>query len=54
MATFSALTLLLAFGLLAGPHGSYAFAAMRAGPLPAWRAGWCWPGADRRRVEGRA
>ena len=39
MATFSALTLLLAFGLLASSHGSYAFADMRAGALPPWRAG---------------
>ena len=39
MATFSALTLLLAFGLLAAPHGSYAFADMRAGTLPSWRSG---------------
>jgi formate hydrogenlyase subunit 3/multisubunit Na+/H+ antiporter MnhD subunit len=39
MATFSALTLLLAFGVLAASHGSYAFADMRLGPLPAWRAG---------------
>ena len=30
MATFSGLALLLAFGLLAGPQGGYAFAAMRA------------------------
>ncbi len=39
MATFSALTLLLALGLLAATHGSYAFADMRAGELPPWRAG---------------
>jgi formate hydrogenlyase subunit 3/multisubunit Na+/H+ antiporter MnhD subunit len=32
MASFGALSLLLAFGLLAGPHGAYAFAAMRAHP----------------------
>ncbi|HEY0184117.1 MAG TPA: hydrogenase 4 subunit B [Rhodopila sp.] len=30
MATFSGLALLLAFGLLAGPHGGYAFDAIRA------------------------
>src|SRR5262249_24641637 len=30
MASFSALALLLCFGLLAGPTGSYTFAAMRA------------------------
>jgi hydrogenase-4 component B len=38
MAVASGLALLLAFGLLAGPQG-YAFAAMRAGSLPAWQAG---------------
>jgi formate hydrogenlyase subunit 3/multisubunit Na+/H+ antiporter MnhD subunit len=32
MASLSGLTLLLAFGLLAGPSGNYAFAAMRAAP----------------------
>jgi formate hydrogenlyase subunit 3/multisubunit Na+/H+ antiporter MnhD subunit len=32
MASFGTLALLLAFGMLAGPDGSYAFAAMRAGP----------------------
>ena len=41
MATFSALTLLLAFGLLAAPHGSYSFDAMRAGCRPG-APGWCW------------
>ena len=30
MASFGTLALLLAFGLLAGPDGGYAFAAMRA------------------------
>ncbi len=30
MASFGTLTLLLAFGLLAGPHGAYAFSAIRA------------------------
>ena len=39
MATFSALTLLLAFGLLAAQHGGYAFADIRAGTLPPWQAG---------------
>ncbi|SED66784.1 Formate hydrogenlyase subunit 3/Multisubunit Na+/H+ antiporter, MnhD subunit [Rhizobiales bacterium GAS188] len=35
MASFGTLCLLLAFGLLAGPEGNYAFAAMReAGPSP--------------------
>jgi hydrogenase-4 component B len=32
MASFSGLTLLLAFGLLAGPAGNFAFAAIRAAP----------------------
>jgi hydrogenase-4 component B len=32
MASFSGLALLLAFGVLAGPAGSYAFAAMRVAP----------------------
>src|SRR5258708_22593867 len=34
MAVFSGLTLLLAFGLLAGPSGGVTFAAIRASPLP--------------------
>jgi len=34
MASFGTLALLLAFGLLAGPEGGYAFAAMRAGQHP--------------------
>jgi formate hydrogenlyase subunit 3/multisubunit Na+/H+ antiporter MnhD subunit len=34
MAVFSGLTLLLAFGLLAGPSGGFAFAAIRASRLP--------------------
>ena len=39
MASFGTLALLLAFGLLAGPEGGYAFAAMRAGhPSPAMAA----------------
>jgi hydrogenase-4 component B len=38
MATFSGLALLLAFGLLAGPHGNYGFAAMRAVPETGLRA----------------
>src|SRR5205823_3157622 len=39
MASFGTLALLLAFGLLAGPDGNYAFAAMRAGQhLPATAA----------------
>src|SRR5690606_17458440 len=32
------LALLLAFGLLAGPNGSYAFAEIRAEPLAPWLA----------------
>jgi hydrogenase-4 component B len=35
MAVFSGLTLLLAFGLLAGPSGGFTFAAIRASHLPA-------------------
>lgn len=39
MASFGTLCLLLAFGLLAGPEGGYAFAAIRAsGPSPALAA----------------
>jgi formate hydrogenlyase subunit 3/multisubunit Na+/H+ antiporter MnhD subunit/formate hydrogenlyase subunit 4 len=34
MASFGMLSLLLAFGLLAGPSGGYAFAAIRAADLP--------------------
>src|SRR5258708_36469277 len=34
MAVFSGLTLLLAFGLLAGPSGGFTFAAIRASHLP--------------------
>ena len=39
MASFGTLALLLAFGLLAGPAGAYAFADMRAQPPAAWLAG---------------
>ena len=39
MAGFGTLCLLLAFGLMAGPHGAYAFAAMRAHPLTGALAG---------------
>jgi formate hydrogenlyase subunit 3/multisubunit Na+/H+ antiporter MnhD subunit len=39
MASLSGLALLLAFGLLAGPAGSYGFAAMRAAPPSAGVAG---------------
>jgi formate hydrogenlyase subunit 3/multisubunit Na+/H+ antiporter MnhD subunit len=38
MASFGTLALLLAFGLLAGPNGSYAFAEIRAEPLAPWLA----------------
>jgi formate hydrogenlyase subunit 3/multisubunit Na+/H+ antiporter MnhD subunit len=38
MASFGTLALLLAFGLLAGPDGSYAFAAVRGGSPPPWIA----------------
>ena len=42
MASFGTLTLLLAFGLLAGPAGHYAFAAIRAGSSNAgMRRRWC-------------
>ena len=42
MASFGTLALLLAFGLLAGPGGGYAFAAIRDGhPYPAHRRRWC-------------
>ena len=40
MASFGTLALLLAFGLLAGADGGYAFAAMRARHRPARRR-WC-------------
>jgi formate hydrogenlyase subunit 3/multisubunit Na+/H+ antiporter MnhD subunit len=39
MASFSALALLLAFGLMAGPEGDYAFAAIRAHGLTPISAG---------------
>jgi len=38
MASFGTLALLLAFGLLAGPDGAYAFTAIRSGPHAAWIA----------------
>ena len=42
MASFGTLALLLAFGLLAGPAGDYAFAAIRAAPAHArMRRRWC-------------
>lgn len=39
MASFGTLALLFAFGLLAGPHGGYAFEAIRAQPLSPGLAG---------------
>jgi formate hydrogenlyase subunit 3/multisubunit Na+/H+ antiporter MnhD subunit len=39
MASFGTFALLLAFGLLAGPDGSYGFAAIRADSPPPWVAG---------------
>jgi formate hydrogenlyase subunit 3/multisubunit Na+/H+ antiporter MnhD subunit len=39
MASFGTFALLLAFGLLAGPDGSYDFAAIRADSPPRWVAG---------------
>ena len=54
MASFGTLTLLFAFGLLAGPDGLYTFAQMRAAhPSAALGALALDPGADRRRLEGR-
>lgn len=38
MATFGTLALLLAFGLMAGPDGNFAFADIRNGAVPAGRA----------------
>jgi formate hydrogenlyase subunit 3/multisubunit Na+/H+ antiporter MnhD subunit len=39
MASLGTLSLLLAFGVMAGADGAYAFEAMRARDLPAWLAG---------------
>ncbi len=39
MASFGTLALLLAFGLLAGPAGSYGFSEIRAAPKPDWLPG---------------
>ena len=51
MASFGTLTLLLAFGLLAGSGGGYAFAEMqgrRGGRCPASSSSWCcWEPAPR-------
>ena len=54
MASFGTLALLLAFGLLAGPDGGYAFAAIRVHSHPACVAALV-PGSRpaRRRIEGR-
>ena len=41
MASFGTLALLLAFGLLAGPDGGYAFAAMRAAHPSGRSPRWC-------------
>ena len=56
MASFGTLALLLAFGLLAGPDGGYAFAAMRARSTSRRRSRrWCSVLVTaRRRLEGRA
>ena len=54
MASFGTLALLLAFGLLAGPAGGYAFAAIRARqPRRRLAGAGAGAGADRRRLEGR-
>ena len=43
MASFGTLALLLAFGLLAGPDGGYAFDAIRAAqPIRRRSPRWCW------------
>ena len=54
MASFGTLALLLAFGLLAGADGNYAFDAMRAvASVDAARRAGADPRAGRRRLEGR-
>ena len=54
MASFGTLALLLAFGLLAGPDGGYAFDADPRGASSAGdRGAGAGPGSDRRRLEGR-
>ena len=54
MASFGTLCLLLGFGLLTGPDGNYAFAAIRAMPPSAGiAAGVLMLVAGRRRIEGR-
>ena len=54
MASFGTLALLLAFGLLAGADGGYAFAAIRAAhPSRRARRAGAGPRAGRRRLEGR-
>ena len=53
MASFGTLALLLAFGLLAGADGNYAFDAIRASHPSAWAGGaGADPRAGRRRLEG--
>ncbi len=54
MASFGTLALLLAFGLLAGPGGSYGFSEIRVAPKPTWLPGLVL-GLDigRSRLEGR-
>ncbi len=55
MASFGTLCLLLAFGLLAGADGLYAFAAIRAADATPLIAGLvAGARADRRRIEGRS
>ena len=55
MASFGTMALLLAFGLLAGPQGGYAFAAMRAGiPCAFGRGARPRLDASRRRIKGRS
>ena len=54
MASFGTLALLLAFGLLAGPAGDYAFATIRDTPhTPLCGGAGADPDAARRRLEGR-
>ena len=54
MASFGTLSLLLGFGLLAGPDGLYAFADMRSrGDTPMVAGARSRAGAARRRIEGR-
>ena len=55
MASFGTFALLLAFGLLAGPDGNYAFAAMRGHARVACRrraSSWRWPWSAPARRRG--